>query len=304
MQLRSASHDPDGSIESYIWTLPDGTKKYGDQIAPTIEDTGEYVVELTVVDDTGNEDTTTRTVIAKEPPELDISWVPEQPRNNLDVVFIANSSKPIQTVKWDFENDGHFEKTGEKAIHSFTDTGKHNLRVQVTDQSGITTIATKVVAVQKSATFDLSSQTSQVESNGEAIVTFQISNQVPDKTMRAKLNLDLPSEGASISSVSSTNVVGRSETGFVSVPPGGSETLQVRIQLAEPGSYDISGNAVFYIGNESDADATRRTESIGPATIEVQEESASMSATSTSAPGFTGVSPAIALLLVAYWWRR
>ena len=57
----SGSSDPDGSINSYEWSI-DGTSYTGEIVEHTFTDAGEYTAELTVIDDDGATSTTTNQV--------------------------------------------------------------------------------------------------------------------------------------------------------------------------------------------------------------------------------------------------
>jgi len=59
----SASHDPDGKIETYQWDFKDGTKGNGELIQHTFDSNGFYNVELTITDDEGSESTITIMII-------------------------------------------------------------------------------------------------------------------------------------------------------------------------------------------------------------------------------------------------
>jgi PKD repeat protein len=58
----SASTDADGSIESYAWDFDDDETASGATVSHAFDSAGDYEVELTVTDDSGAEDTITKTV--------------------------------------------------------------------------------------------------------------------------------------------------------------------------------------------------------------------------------------------------
>lgn len=74
----SGSHDPDGTIESWSWGFGDGGVAEGQAVTHTYTTAGTYEAELTVVDDSGAEDTATAsitvtpaqnsTIVLSEPP--------------------------------------------------------------------------------------------------------------------------------------------------------------------------------------------------------------------------------------------
>lgn len=63
----SNSYDPDGYITSYNWDFKDGATDSGETITHTFSSAGSYNVGLTVTDDKGAMDSTTRTINVTEP---------------------------------------------------------------------------------------------------------------------------------------------------------------------------------------------------------------------------------------------
>jgi PGF-pre-PGF domain-containing protein len=83
------SADPDGEIEAYEWTV-DGETLTGETVTVTLDEPGEYTVELAVTDDAGETDTVTETLVieaadtetatpAPETPEPDVQSPTEAP---------------------------------------------------------------------------------------------------------------------------------------------------------------------------------------------------------------------------------
>ncbi|WP_175501579.1 PKD domain-containing protein [Halogeometricum limi] len=307
------SVDPDGNLTSYVWTLPDGTTKHGETVTTAVAETGEHDLTLTVTDETGNSHTVTRTVVAKEAPTVAVTWSPDTPRDDLDVTFGVNASKPVETASWDFDGDGAFDDaTGEVAVHAFEDTGKKQVGVRVVSTDGVATTHTDVVPVQQSAAFELTSVKTDVAEGETAVVTFSASNLVRDTPMDVKLALDLPDSGASITSVDGASAAGPGETTFVTVEPGQKEEVRVRIQFTEAGSYEIGGDAVYYFGDDSSAD--RRTETVDTIAVTATGDEASSESPASSTqsegleiPGFgirdVGIG-VVALLVVGTILRR
>jgi len=62
----SGSYDSDGSITSYAWDFKDGNTGSGQTVSHTFASAGSYNVTLTVTDDKGATDSTTKTIIIKE----------------------------------------------------------------------------------------------------------------------------------------------------------------------------------------------------------------------------------------------
>lgn len=66
IQFTDDSTDSDGSIESWSWDFDDGTTSNNQNPSHSYSSTGDYTVELEVVDDEGASDTTTTTISVSE----------------------------------------------------------------------------------------------------------------------------------------------------------------------------------------------------------------------------------------------
>jgi len=64
----SSSSDSDGNIISYAWDFKDGNTGSGETINHTFSSIGSYNVKLTVTDNEGATDSTTKTITVTEPP--------------------------------------------------------------------------------------------------------------------------------------------------------------------------------------------------------------------------------------------
>ncbi|KAB1184780.1 MULTISPECIES: PKD domain-containing protein [Haloferax] len=370
----SGSSDEDGSITSYRWVLPYGETRQGEDISMAVNRPGTSVVKLIVTDDTGNTDTAEAVIQAKTPPQIDVSWSPQNPiddepiefsassdtpikswewdfdddgygdesgqtvetvyeeggkkevtltavgtdnlevtiqktiqvqdvkphasvswnpsvpRDGQDVVFTANSTDERLEYEWDFDNDETTDETGPKATYRFKSSGKHVVEMTATDEHGDTAEFSEVVTVQRSATFDVSTDRSAVDTGEELLVKFSGANKLPDTPIQVRLELDLPESGVSVSGVAGSNLASPSSTEFVTIDPGREQSIQLRMQLNERGSYNISGNAVYYIGEVGEGD--RRVVAVEP--IKIQ---AGVTETESSAPGFGIVGALVALVL-------
>ncbi|MCL1161708.1 ExeM/NucH family extracellular endonuclease [Shewanella chilikensis] len=107
--LSSTSSDSDGELVSLEWDLGDGTQAFGEQVSHEYQQSGVYLITLTVTDDKGAQHSVSREVtveIAPEPTE------PVAVIRHLDLwllqVFISESYDPdgyIKKQQWRF-NDG------------------------------------------------------------------------------------------------------------------------------------------------------------------------------------------------------
>jgi len=168
----SLSLDFDGEIASYAWDLDgDGEE---DATVPIVEWTfptpGAYEVSLTVTDDTGNEDTLTRTVNVAgtgpttdviivssiQPPIAGFTFSPEAPAPGEAVAFDGTLSVDfdgeITAYEWDLDGDGVTDATGPTTLRVFSATGSYDVHLRVTDDGrNKDTIVQTVVVASKPA---------------------------------------------------------------------------------------------------------------------------------------------------------
>ncbi|WP_168215941.1 PKD domain-containing protein [Halorussus ruber] len=307
----SESTDPDGRITEYRWQIGD-TVKYGETVRHTIEETGDYDVELVVTDGDGASDTATQSVSVLKGPTAEFSFSPKQPQSGQSISFEAERDSRIERYEWDFDGDGEYEASGRKVTQQFDSAGKHSVKLHVVGKGGMDNTATEIVTVQQNAYFQLTANRATVEAeSGTAVVMFSASNHVNDESLQVKLELDLPAEGVSIQSVAGESPVSRKSTDFFEVEAGADESFRVRLQVNEPGAYDIGGKAVYYYAGQDD----RRSQNVGPITVgtkaavekaAAEETKADGLDSTTETPGF-GPGVAVAGLVVAVWiasrWR-
>ncbi len=147
------SFDFDGIIVSHAWDFDgDGIIDSTDLIVQyTFQQPGTFDVALTVVDDTGNEDTIIYpvTVLGEaridssasfQPPVADFSYMPAQPQTGETVLFNGTASSDfdgvIMTHAWDFDSDGEVDAAESIASYVFTTPGTYNVSLTVTDDGG------------------------------------------------------------------------------------------------------------------------------------------------------------------------
>jgi len=155
----SGSSDPDGNIVSYEWDFEDGDTGSGEIINHTFSSTGSYKVELTVTDNKGATDSTTKSIIVTEspnqPPIANFTANPTSGVVPLEVSFNASSSFDsdgfIVSYAWDFK-DGN-TGTGLTINHTFSSAGSYNVKLTVTDDEGATDSITKTITVTEAITF-------------------------------------------------------------------------------------------------------------------------------------------------------
>jgi PKD repeat protein len=144
----SSSSDVDGSITSYLWDFGDG--EVSGEVTPLhiyVAD-GNYLVSLTVADNSGATDTTTQQVSAfsgNQPPTSVFEASCNQLTCDFDGSASTDADGSIVTYSWDF-GDG---STPEGAIISFTfnSIGTKIVSLTVTDNEGASSVSSLSVEV-------------------------------------------------------------------------------------------------------------------------------------------------------------
>ena len=153
----SGSYDSDGNIVSYAWDFKDGSTGNGETINHTFSSTGSYSVKLTVIDNEGATDSSTKTIavteIAIDPsnqsPTASFTSNPTSGLAPLVVYFNASGSYDsdgdIVSYQWDFK-DGNMG-SGQTVNHTFTSAGNYSVKLTVIDNEGATDSSTKTITV-------------------------------------------------------------------------------------------------------------------------------------------------------------
>jgi len=158
----SNSSDSDGTIISYTWDFKDGSTGSGQTINHTFSSAGSYNVGLTITDNEGATDSTTKAitvtapVISNQSPIASFTASPTSGVAPLTVSFNASGSSDsdgtIISYTWDFK-DGS-TGSGQITSHTFSSAGSYSVKLTVTDNEGATGTATKTVTVTADSTAD------------------------------------------------------------------------------------------------------------------------------------------------------
>jgi PKD repeat protein len=162
----SGSTDTDSTpIATYTFDFGDGSTPVGPQAGSTTSHTytaaGSYTVAVTVSDTAGYAGTATATVLVtapEQPPVAALNVTPSSGRVNLAVTADASGSTdpdatPIASYTFDF-GDGSAAvgpQPGATANHTYTRAGTYTVQVTVKDTAGLSSTATKTVAVTDAA---------------------------------------------------------------------------------------------------------------------------------------------------------
>ncbi len=157
----NGSYDPEaGGIFSHEWQFGDGTNASGTFVPHAFTAAGTYTVTLTVADELGARNSTTRTVrivdlADNQPPVASIFASRLVQFENRPFGFGGgNSTDPeeggIRSFAWDFA-DGTNE-TGSYVVHNFTTRGRYTVRLTVTDEFGVqgsSSVAVRVLSASE-----------------------------------------------------------------------------------------------------------------------------------------------------------
>ncbi|MEM2899682.1 MAG: PKD domain-containing protein, partial [Thermoplasmata archaeon] len=145
------SYDPDGSIVYYQWYFSDtNTTLGGESVSHTFAANGSYIVRLTVMDDDGEINVSTKKIsVGNLPPVIDAG---EKIRTYYTLTPIgfdaSNSYDPdgiITSYIW-FFGDGT-SATGRSVQHSYADDGNYTVMLTITDDDGAVNTTTILVKI-------------------------------------------------------------------------------------------------------------------------------------------------------------
>lgn len=145
----SASHDPDGTIESWNWNFGIADTDTGEIVQHSFATNGTYIVTLTVKDNEQMTNSTQKTITVIDYPIASFSYSPEEPLVDQTITFDATASNPvggtITTYAWKFGDDQ--TATGATTTHSYSTTGTYTVNLTVTDSESLTNSTQKTITV-------------------------------------------------------------------------------------------------------------------------------------------------------------
>lgn len=146
----AGSTDSDGTITGYSWNFGDGTNATGITAAHSYDTAGSYTVTLTVTDNAGSTASTSRSVVANDPP----ANVPPTAAFSYRTAPLAISVDASASTDPDGVTTGYAwswgdgtNSTGITATHSYTVAGNYQVSLTVTDSSAATGSTTQDVLV-------------------------------------------------------------------------------------------------------------------------------------------------------------
>ena len=145
----SSSLDPDGSIDSWDWTLGDGGKASGATVEYTYSEEGTYSVRLTVKDAEGASDAKSQTIQVNVPNKMPTASF-EVSCDELDCSFDAGDSSDrdgqLEGYEWTF-GDGN-SASGKQVSHSYAGDGEYTIKLIVQDDENATDSRSETIQVE------------------------------------------------------------------------------------------------------------------------------------------------------------
>ncbi|MGB9135286.1 MAG: PKD domain-containing protein [Candidatus Bathyarchaeia archaeon] len=173
----SSSYDPDGSIVSYFWDFGDDSNATGVTANHTYTDNGTYMVTLTATDNDGttNTATATKTILNRSPIASFTENAISAPTGTI-IYFNASASYDpdgaIIGYFWDFGDTTN--ATGITVNHAYADDGTYTVTLRVSDDDGVTTMATATKTILNRAPAASFTESATTVYTGE-VITFNAS---------------------------------------------------------------------------------------------------------------------------------
>lgn len=143
----SGSADSDGSIVSHAWDYGDGSTGSGVKDTHTYASAGTYTVKLTVTDDRGGTDSSTKsvTVSLNQSPNASFTSSVSALKVSVDGSASSDPDGTVASYAWDY-GDGS-TGSGVTDSHTYAAGGTYDVKLTVTDNKGATDPTTKSVTV-------------------------------------------------------------------------------------------------------------------------------------------------------------
>lgn len=150
VRFSSAGSTDDGLIVSRLWNFDDGQTSRDISPVHTFQDTGEFIVRITLTDDDGASSSRSIVISVTEAPIAVIS-VDRTSAASAPAIFNFDGSASmdpdgtIERYHWDF-GDGSSELVP-VVVHTFATPGTYRVRLTVTDDKGVTGSNDKIIQV-------------------------------------------------------------------------------------------------------------------------------------------------------------
>ncbi|MCG2826174.1 MAG: PKD domain-containing protein [Thermoplasmatales archaeon] len=150
VQFTSLSMDDDGTISSYYWNFGDGRTSTHQNPTHQYFDNGTYTITLTVTDDDGATNTTSKNItVLNVPPVAGFIYSPTIPTTFYTIQFTSTSVDAdgiIQSWYWDFGDEN--ASTQENPQHQYLLPNTYMVTLIVTDNDGVTNTSIVFIEVK------------------------------------------------------------------------------------------------------------------------------------------------------------
>ena len=218
VNFSSLATDPENRVQSITWDL-DGDGQYDDAAGLTTQtaftDPGNHTVRLRIDDLDGGSHTVSKTIaISNDPPVASFTIDLTETLSLVRVTFTSTSTDPdgsIADIRWDTDNDGSFDDGSDvESTRIFTSPGLKTVRLRVTDDNNVSSIASRTVNVLNRAPSAVIDAPTAAPKN--TTVTFKSTSTDLDGSI-AKTEWDLDNDGAFDDSTSTQPTKSFSTTG-------------------------------------------------------------------------------------------
>ena len=151
------SFDIDGNITSWYWEFGDGFNSSEKNPKHDYNTAGNYTVTLTVTDNNGLDDSTSKTInVLATTPIADFTYTPINPPTNENISFNSTSTAYpdyyIVNYTWNFGDESDLAY-GENVTHQYTNNGSYIVNLTVRDNASATGSIEKIIKVGLVADF-------------------------------------------------------------------------------------------------------------------------------------------------------
>jgi PKD repeat protein len=148
IQFTDLSHDPDGSIVSWLWNFGDQTNGTNQNPTHKYTNSGIYSIQLQVTDNDGFTTSKNTSIIVNQPPIPNFS-PPLTPKTGDTIQFTDNSNDPDGTIASWYWNFGDGTSSTEKnPTHQYQKSGTYQVSLQVTDNKGASNSKTVLITIK------------------------------------------------------------------------------------------------------------------------------------------------------------
>ena len=148
IQFQDNSTDPDGNVTAWAWDFGDGSTSTLEDPTHKYEDRGSYMVTLTVTDNDGGTDASTRIIATRNLDPTASFRAPSTANVGDGVKFVDESTDPeegLLTHLWNF-GDGS-TSTARNPIHVYDTSEAVLVTLLITDDEGATHTATLTIVI-------------------------------------------------------------------------------------------------------------------------------------------------------------